>query len=290
MPLELPEGWRDQLPETIAKNGTLDGIETIDQLAEMVVSARARESNSIHIPSRDAGEDAQKAFLTDLQEKVPDLVYVGEGVDMNNLYDRMGRPESHTAYELPEIPDPLKDNFAGLTEAAHKLGITKGQMKGLSEQILGDFNDNKSRAVAAAEEIVGAVKSEYGEAFETKTAALGEFAKQVGFDAKLVEAVSEGAVGLDNMKALEKLQEGFKSPGPRIGDDQGDNEFTHLTPQQAELKIDEIMNNKDHPYWHGTAPGHSAAIQQMTELVRAADAGKPKTETEKFREALAGRE
>ena len=29
MPLELPEGWRDQLPENIRANGTLDGIETI---------------------------------------------------------------------------------------------------------------------------------------------------------------------------------------------------------------------------------------------------------------------
>lgn len=288
MPLELPEGWRDQLPETIRTNGTLDGIDTIDQLAEMVVAGRARESNSIHVPSADAGDEARKTFINDLQAKVPDLVYVGEGADMSNIYDRMGRPKDSTGYELKDIPDPLQENFAELTAKAHELGITKPQMQGITEQIVGKFKDNAALSAENLGKAVDEVKAKYGEAYDETTTKLGNFAKQIGFDDSLVEAVKSGHVGLDNIQAMEKLMKGFDSPGPRIGDDPGGDDFVHVTPEQAELQIAEMQGNKDHPYWNPGAPGHEAAKSKMLDLVRAADAGKPKSDAEKFREAMAG--
>ena len=100
--------------------------------------------------------------------------------------------------------------------------------------------------------------------------------------------IKEGMTGLANMKAFDKVMEGFGSPGPRIGDEQGGDVFTHLTPAQAEMKLDEIMNNKEHAYWQGASPAHAAAVQKVVELTRAADAGNKPTESEKFRAALYG--
>lgn len=289
MPIELPDGWRDELPDEIKKNGALDDITTIDQMAQMVVNGRAFQSNAVRIPSEDASPEKREEFLKDLQDKVPDLVYVGEGADLNNLYSRMGRPEKPTDYEIGEVPDPLKENFAGLTSKAHELGITKNQMKGLSEAILGDFNNSSAKSAAALEDAVNAVKSAYGEGFEKALNKTADFAKQIGFDDSLVEAVAKGHVGVDNLKALEKIMAGYKSAGPRIGDDQGDFTVGGLTPEQAELQIAEMQNNKDHPYWNSSHPGHQAAVKKMVELTRAADAGKPQSETDKFRDALLGR-
>ena len=289
MPQELPDGWREALPENIRDNGALDNIDTIDKMAEMIVNGRQTLSNAIRIPGEDAGPEKRDEFIKDLQSKVPDLVYVGEGADMSNIYDRMGRPESAADYGLKDIPDPLADNFAGLTAKAHELGLSKGQMQGITEQILGDFKDSSAKQAAALEDAVGAVKAEYGEAFEGKLAASADFAKKVGFDDSLVDAVSKGHVGLENLKALDKLMDGFNSPGPRIGDDQGTNDFVHMTPEQAEIQLAEIMNNKEHPYWVGSDPAHDAAIKKVVELTRAAEAGKPQTESEKFRDALLGR-
>lgn len=289
MALELPEGWREQLPENIRENGALDNIDTIDKMAEMIVNGRATLSNAIRIPSEDAGPEKREEFLKDLQTKVPDLVYVGEGAEMDNIYDRMGRPKDPTEYELPQIPDPLQENFAGLTKKAHELGLTKGQMKGITEQILGDFEDSSAQHASALESAMDEIKKEYGEATEKKLSHVADFAKKIGFDDSLVEAVAKGHVGVENVKALEKVMQGYNSPGPRIGDDLSGGEFSSLTPAQAEEQLSEILNNKDHDYWNGAAPGHDAAIKKVVELTRAAEAGKPQTESEKFRDALLGR-
>jgi len=287
--LELPEGWREQLPEEVRNSGVLDDVKSIDQMATMIVNARKLQSQQISIPGEDVASEKREAFLLDLQKKIPDLVYVGEGADMNHIYDRMGRPKEPTEYELPDIPDPLKDNFAHLTDKAHELGVTKGQMKGLSESILKDFEDNTAKQRSYMEDIKKGIETEFGEAADEKLINAAEFARKVGFDDKLVKAIEEGSVGAGNIKALDKLMEGFRNSGPRIGDDHGGNDLDRLTPEQAEMKINEIHNNKEHPYWDGSSPAHNAAVKKMVELTRAADAGKKKTETEEFRDALLGR-
>lgn len=288
MSIELPDGWRDELPEDIKTNGVLDDIKTIDQMAKMVIDARAFQSNALRIPSDDAAPEKREEFLRDLQTKIPDLVYVGKDADMSNIYDRMGRPKDPAEYELPDIPDPLKENFAGLAKRAHEVGVTKSQMKAISETILGDFNDNSARQTNALEDAVKEIKREYGEAFDKRLSSTAEFAKKIGFDESLVAAVSKGHVGLENMKALEKLMVSYGSTGPRIGDDPGNNENGRLSPHEAELRLNEIMNNKEHAWWDASNPAHKAAVMKVVELTRAADAGKEMTESEKFREALLG--
>lgn len=273
MPLELPDGWREQLPDNIRENGALDGIDSIDKMAEMIVNGRATLSNSVRIPSADASPEKMQEFIDDLQKKVPELVYVGEGVDMNNLYDRMGRPKEVGEYELGDIPDPLKGNFDGLVKVAHEHGVTKSAMQAMTKQILGDFEDSSAANAGALESAVEEVKKHYGEAFAERTNAAGEFAKQLGFDDTLVAAVKAGHVGLENMQAFNKVMEGFESPGPRIGDDQGSNDFQHLTPAQALEQRTEIFNNKQHPYWDAGSPGHKDAVDKVVELTRAVEAG-----------------
>ena len=289
MPLELPDGWRDQLPEDIRDNGVLDDIKNIDQMATMIVNARKLQSKQISIPSEDASPEKREEFLKDLQNKIPDLVYVGDGADMNNIYDRMGRPKDPTEYELPDIPEPIRDNFGNLTLKAHEAGITKGQMKSISDAILSDFNDNMAKQKAFEEENRKALETKYGEAVDDTLESVADFAKKVGFDDSLVDAIEKGSVGLSNVQALEKVMEGFESSGPRIGDDHGSSNTTKLTPDQAELQINEILENKKHPYWDAGSPAHDAALKKMVELNRAADAGKKPTESERFRDALLGR-
>lgn len=288
MALELPDGWKDQLPDEIKESGVLDDIKTIDQMATMVVNGRKLQSNQISIPGEDVSPEKRDEFLKDLQSKIPDLVYVGENADLNNLYDRMGRPKEATEYKLPEIPDPLKDNFAGLSVKAHELGVTDKQLIGLTDSILGDYNISLNKQAVIMEESTSAMKKEYGEAYDDRKKSTASFAEKVGFDEQFVEAVKDGIIGLDNMKAFDNLMTGFKSPGPRIGDEPG-SDPVHMTPGQAELKLNEIFNNKEHPYWDGASPAHDAAINKVVELTRAADAGKVATESEKFRDALAGR-
>jgi hypothetical protein len=144
------------------------------------------------------------------------------------------------------------------------------------------------KATNAMHEQQSSLKQAYGDAYEQNVKGAADFAKKVGFDDQLVSAISEGGIGLDNMKAFEVLMDGFKSPGPRIGDNEG-SEFGHMTPEQAELQLTDIMSNKQHAYWNGADPAHDAAIKKVLDLTRAADAGKVQSDADKFRDALSGR-
>lgn len=289
MPLELPEGWRDQLPDEIKTNGVLDDVKTIDQMANMIVKGRQLQTHQISIPSEDASPEKRDEFLKDLQNKIPDLVYVGEGADMGTIYDRMGRPKEATGYELGDLPDPLKPSFDKLTSTAHEAGVNAKQMKAITDAILGDYTANLDIATNQMDESIGKIKQEFGEATEDKLRAAERFAKQLGFDENFADALGKGAVGLDNLKAFDKVMAGFESSGPRIGEEFGAGPEGRLTPEAAEMQLSEIMGNKDHPYWDGASPAHKASVNKVVELTRAADAGKAQTETEKFRDALQGR-
>ncbi len=120
MALELPDGWRDQLPEDIKTNGVFDDVTSRDQTATMIVNGRTAQAHSVRIPGEDATPEKRTEFLGDLQSKVPDLVYVGEGADLSKLYDRMGRPKEASEYVLGDIPEPLQGNFQHLTSKAHE--------------------------------------------------------------------------------------------------------------------------------------------------------------------------
>jgi len=287
MALELPDGWRDQLPTEIKDSGVLNDITSIDQMATMVVNGRKLQSNQISIPGEDVSPEKRTEFLADLQTKIPDLVYVGEGADMSNIYDRMGRPKEPSEYPLGELPEALKDNFATLTAKAHEAGVNATQMKAITDAIVGDYNSNVNLATNAMDESKAALQKLYGDAMDDKLKAAEGFAKQVGFDDGFAESLGKGVVGVENMKAFEKVMGGFESAGPRIGDEFG-TASDRLTPAQAELKISEIMNNKEHPYWNGGDPAHKEAVDKILDLTRAADAGKTESEAEKFRNALAG--
>jgi len=285
MPLELPDGWRDQLPEDIKTNGVFDDVKTIDQMATMIVNGRTAQAHSIRIPGSDANAETRTEFLTDLQGKVPDLVYVGEGADLSNVYDRMGRPKESTQYELGDIPDPLTGNFENLTKKAHELGLSKTQLKGMTETILGDFNDSMNEQAGKMEKTKLELKTEYGDAMSDKLGVASDFAKQLGFDANFSAAIKDGMMGLENMKAFDKIMDGFESTGPRIGGELGDGGRTNITPYEAEQQLTEMQNNKTHPFNNPSDPMHAQAKQKFVELVTAAESGKVQTETEKFRAA-----
>ncbi len=95
-------------------------------------------------------------------------------------------------------------------------------------------------------------------------------------------------MGLDNMKAFDKVMEGFESSGPRIGSETGFGGSTNLTPYEAEAQLTEMQNNKDHPFNNPGDPMHTDAKKKFVELVTAAESGKPVSESDKFRAALMG--
>lgn len=286
---ELPDDWKDILPEDIRESGVLNGITSISQMAKMTIDARKYGSTSIRIPSEDASDDDKKAFKDDLMTKIPDLMYKPdmENQDsINEVMKTLGMPEEPTGYELPEIPDPIKDSISHLTEKAHSAGLTNKQFTAITEGILDDFKTNSEMAYGALEEQKTSLKKEWGAAYDQKVDTISHFAKQTGFSEEFVDAIKNGQVDSTNMKAFETVVGGYEGGAVELGR-QATNPEVVMTPSEAESRLDEIMSNRDHAYWHAEDPQHKTAVDKVLDLGKLADTGE-KSETELFRESLMG--
>jgi len=110
----LPDDWKQALPEDMRSNGVLDTVKHIETLAKMAIDGRTLATNALRIPSSDASDEDQKAFRDDLMTKLPELMYKPDLDSPESLTQTMkvlGMPDNAEGYELPDMPDPIKDNM-----------------------------------------------------------------------------------------------------------------------------------------------------------------------------------
>lgn len=285
----LPEGWRESLPDDMKNNGILDTVTSIENLTKMAIDGRTLATTALHVPSSDASDDAQNAFREDLMKKIPDLIFKPD-MDSQDSFNRtmktLGMPDEVAGYELPELPDSIKDNMVSLSETAHKAGLTKNQFSAITHGILDDLKKNTDIAVGSMEEQKSELKTEWGAAYDQKIKTVAHFAEQTGFSGEFISAIRNGQIDATNMKAFDNVIKGYEGEANQIGR-QAVNPDIIMTPKEADNRLNELMGNKDHAFWHPEDPSHEAAKEKVLELGKLAETGE-KTEAELFRESLMG--
>jgi hypothetical protein len=259
-------GWKEDLPETVQGWDEVKNSETPEAFFEQVSNMRSSLGQSIRIPGEDASVEAKTAFQAKLTEKVPGLVQLPGDDDADALsafYKTLGRPEDVAGYELPEKDAEgveLSVEFTDhLRKQAHEAGLSKKQFK----QVLKGITDLESAAAknrgTKQAEGVAELKLAWGQAFEEK-AAMAELIRKQYFP-----FAPEGLnAGVDSIKAFAAL--GAQMAGESQGNLTVGQQKGAMTPNDAMMKISEIMGNKEHPYWKRRDPAHSAARARMTEL------------------------
>lgn len=121
--------------EWLTKQGYTMTPEGIAKLAKQVREQAKLIGGSIRIPGKDATEEERNAFL-----------------------DRLGRPKSAEAYDLPvpeNLPEDLPYNGERANEfkgVAHKMGLTQSQIAGLHDWFVGSaVNDHQASTRANGE-------------------------------------------------------------------------------------------------------------------------------------------
>ncbi len=285
----LPDNWKDSLPEDIRASGVLENVNNVEQIAKMAIDGRKLASNAVRIPSEDASEEDHKAFRDDLMGKVPNLMIkpdVDNQDSINEVMRSLGMPENVEGYELKDIPDPLKDNFDNMAKTAHSVGMTKKQLEVITAGIITDYQAGADAAKGELEAQKNELKTEWGAAYDTKVKTISHFAEQTGFSDELINAIEGGQLSPANMKAFDMVVTGYQGEGVEIGKQPGDVEKT-MTPDEADTRLNELMGNKEHAYWHPEDPEHEAAKKKVHELGVLAETG-VKSETQQFRESLLG--
>ncbi len=270
---ELPDGWTEVLPEEMRSSGVLATAKTVESLAKMAIDGRNLANTALRVPSEDASPEDQEAFRQDILTKVPDLMPRPKDDDPDSykaVFKALGMPDEVDGYKLPELPDPIKDNMSKLAETALEANLTADQFTKITEGILNDYKESANANLGAVEKNKDALKAKWGAAYDNKVDVLTHFAEQTGFSEEFVAAMKDGKVGTTDMLALEKVVEGFNGEGINIGYQPNDTNYV-LPPSEANARIEEIMSNREHAYWHSGDPGHKAAVEKVLELGRLAE-------------------
>lgn len=255
------------LSEDYLGNEGLKDFKDVNGLAKAYLDTKSMVGRSIQVPGDDAGNDDWDKFYGSISDKTGNRVMPrpnGENAEaMKGLYAAMGRPEDVGGYDIPDIDgaqidDGRRDMLRGL---AHDAGLSNEQFSKVLGGVLQSDVDAQAQHDLSVKEGVQALQSELGFAYDGKMKG-AEHIKNTFF--KFIDIPLE-QMGAESARAFIELADAFGSEANGVVADKGMQQGT-LSPSQAQEKISEIMNNKEHPYWKPDDPANNVARAKMREL------------------------
>lgn len=242
---DMPE-WMKTLPEEIRLDPSLKPIKDITSLAKSYVHAQQMVGkDKVIIPGKNASEQ-----------------------EWNQLYQKLGLPESVDKYEVPEPTGAQKEFFAEFKKAALEAKILPTQAKKLLDWY---ENANKtaiqsmqSKAVEERKAGIDSLRKEWGDAFEREVNVARIALKEFG-DEGLTKFLE--STGMGDHPAMVKL---MNKIGKSLAEDKikgvgESNRFT-MTPDEAQGKINQIMSDFNHPYHKAGHADHDRAVAEVNKL------------------------
>jgi len=183
----------------------------------------------------------------------------------NDFYNKAGRPEKATDYQLGLPTEGTDKAFADWAhENFHKAGLNKSQAANLAKAYM-EFSGNlqaqqqqaHTETITQAESVL---KGEWGAAFEQNKNVANKAVQGLGIDQATL-AKLEGAMG---PAATAKL---FHTIGSKMGEDtfvSGSRGGGILTPEAAANKISELRNDSN--FVARFSKGDSDAIKELNDL------------------------
>ena len=248
---EAETSWRDALPDDIREHASLSTIQDVDNLARSYVHAQSMVgADKIPIPGKWADDH-----------------------DWNEVYTRLGRPDTAGEYEL-EVPDEHDEKLVGwFAEQAHANGLNNRQANAIvnayiemtGEQEAGEGVDiEASRAGVVAD-----LRKEYGNAFDERIELGNGFIDSFGDEGLTEIVLADGSSLTDNPAFIKTLVNAAAYIHSNISEDAvvGNKDNVSITPQEAQNRVNEMMR-PDSPYWDRSHPMHEQAVREVQSLMQ----------------------
>ena len=234
------------LPDGLAHEPSLQNFDSVDKLAKSYT----------HLVKK-MGVPAEQLL------RLP-----GAGEPMDDVYNALGRPETHEHYDMSDYAPETTENFRQL---AHEIGLNNDQANALFNAYVDSIagqEESESEAFDQFEvENTQALQKEWGGDFDKNV----ELARRAFMNFATPEAVEiMEQTGLGNHPEIlkvfsrvgELLQEDSVLPGsstPILGG---------MNPAQAQQSIDAKMADPNfrNAYLDQYNPGHAEAVREMTKL------------------------
>lgn len=259
------------LPEDLKEEKSLQNFKSTEDLVKSYIHAQRQLGSSIRIPSEHSSDEDKSKFYEKLTsiDGVVKLPSNDNKEEVRDFYKRLGMPEDPSGYsELVENSDIVdKEHLADTLKAYHDAGLTKNQAKALLDVQMGALEKDLEQKKAKESEMVDYLTSKWGEQYVTRKhiadSAVELLAKDFGAD-NIPEEVRNNPVFIDAMyRAGSTMMESNEMKGPITG------QFKE-SPEEANHRVTEILQNPDHPFHKKDHPDHEQAQREYVRLVKLA--------------------
>ena len=256
-PAEVAQGgsgndFLQMVPEELRDHPSLSPIKDVENLARSYVNAqRLIGADKIPVPVNPTDED------------------------LDNIYNRLGRPESVDGYEIAVDGNIVTEDVAkSYADIAHKLRLTPDQANGIMDYYR-SMASQASEMTTEAEtqqrsQTEMSLRKEWGDDFDARIEDAGKIAQQFGGGELLEMQLANGTkVGNhpDFIKAFAKMAE-FRQSVTSEDTVSDAPTGSMVSRQSAQQEIDAIMNDKSHAYWdRKNVIGRQQAIERVQDLM-----------------------
>jgi hypothetical protein len=241
--------WKEAISEEFRNDPNIEKFTEIDALAKSYINATQMiGKDKVAVPNKNSTDD-----------------------QWNEVYDKLGRPESADKYSLNAKSEvvPIDDNaIKQFAENAHQLGLNNKQAQGILEfyknNMEGMAHQAKVDTETAQAQSTQELRQEWGREFDTNIKKAGALAK-ANMNPEILDMQLKDGMRLGDHPEIIK---GFAKIAGMMSEDKiVSTESENVSSNtDVETEISDIMNNKDGPYWNKSHPDHDKMVQQVYTL------------------------
>ena len=245
----VAKSWKEAIPEDLRNDPNISKFTELEALAKSYVNAtRMIGQDKVAVPNNNSTDD-----------------------QWNEVYDKLGRPESPDKYQLEVKSDVvLLDESAvkSFAENAHQLGLNNKQAQGILEfyknSMEGSAQQNQIDMETAQANAEQELRKEWGGNYEANIKKAGAVAK-ANMDANILDMQLKDGTRLGDHPSIIK---GFANIANLMSEDKLVSTESENVSQGIDYsaEISKIVNDRDGPYWNKAHPDHDKVVQQVFNL------------------------
>ena len=245
----VAKSWKEAIPEDLRNDPNISKFTELEALAKSYINAtRMIGQDKVAVPNNNSTDD-----------------------QWNEVYNKLGRPESPDKYKLEVKSDvvPLDDGaIKSFAENAHKLGLNNKQAQGIlefyKESMEGSVQQSKVDTETAQANAESQLRKEWGRAFDDNIKRAGAVAK-ANMNPQILDMELKDGTRLGDHPEVIK---GFANIANLLSEDKLVGTESENVSQGVDYQseISKIVNDRSGPYWNKSHPDHDKVVQQVFTL------------------------
>ena len=246
---KVATSWKEAISEEFRQDPNIEKFTEIDALAKSYINATQMiGKDKVAVPNKNSTDD-----------------------QWNEVYDKLGRPESADKYSLnakSEVVPIDEQAIKQFAENAHQLGLNNKQAQGILEfyknNMEGTAQQSKIDTETAQAQAEQQLRQEWGRDFEGKVKQAGALAK-ANINPEVLDMTLSNGTRLGDHPEIIK---GFAKIAGMMSEDKivSTESENAQSVSNIEEEISSIVNDRNGPYWNKGHPDHDKMVQQVYTL------------------------